>query len=44
MCPREGGGKGSQRNLLQNTKKTEEEKAETWHAEKPNIGKILMGG
>jgi hypothetical protein len=26
------------------TKKTEEEKAETWHAEKPNIGKILMGG
>jgi hypothetical protein len=30
--------------LKDQTKKMEEERAETWPAKKPNIGKILRGG
>jgi hypothetical protein len=30
--------------LKDQTKKMKEEKAKTWPAKKPNIGKILMGG
>jgi hypothetical protein len=30
--------------LKDQTKKTEEENTKTWHAKKPNIKKILMGG